>query len=160
MVVLNFCVFLYNQGERKAATKQFNNFEQRMQKLGKDGVNNIDQEVWSGDLSYFRLYMIFINIYHRFNQHWHLMARSLLRIESVLWDLYAGTVNYPVDAYNTLQACFNLCMKSGAQICISILLTRCQNINVMYKYECLNNFSLLKTWKFEFELYERSNWKA
>ena len=46
MVVLNFCVFLYNQGERKAATKQFNNFEQRMQKLGKDGVNNIDQEVY------------------------------------------------------------------------------------------------------------------
>lgn len=41
---LNYCIFLYNQGERRAAAQQFSLFEKKWQKAQK--VNEtVDQEV-------------------------------------------------------------------------------------------------------------------
>ena len=45
MVNLNYCVFLYNTGDRKAAAKQFSIFEQKFQALRSSNPNEIDQEV-------------------------------------------------------------------------------------------------------------------
>ena len=45
MVPANYCVFLYNQGERKSAAKQYNIFEQRMQKMAKEPGSTVDSEV-------------------------------------------------------------------------------------------------------------------
>ncbi|XP_033119687.1 Bardet-Biedl syndrome 4 protein-like [Anneissia japonica] len=44
-VNLNFCVFLYKQGDRKAATKQFSHFESKLKRLTDSGNSNIDYEL-------------------------------------------------------------------------------------------------------------------
>ena len=45
MVNLNYAVFLYNLGDRKAAVKQFSVFEQKFQTLKSSNPSEIDQEV-------------------------------------------------------------------------------------------------------------------
>ena len=45
MVNLNYAVFLYNLGDRKAAVKQFSAFEQKFQALKSSNPSEIDQEV-------------------------------------------------------------------------------------------------------------------
>ena len=42
---LNYAVYLYNLGERKAAAKQYNLFEQKLQALQQSNPNDIDPEV-------------------------------------------------------------------------------------------------------------------
>ena len=44
-ILLNYSVFLYNTGDRKAATKQFTAFEQLMQKRKETGPADLDPEV-------------------------------------------------------------------------------------------------------------------
>ncbi|XP_076470019.1 BBSome complex member BBS4-like [Babylonia areolata] len=43
-IPLNYAVFLYNAGDRKMASKQFAQFEQRL-KMAKQGQQNVDQEL-------------------------------------------------------------------------------------------------------------------
>lgn len=45
LVNMNFAIFLYNQGERKGAAKQFTQFEQKFLALKQSNPNDIDQEV-------------------------------------------------------------------------------------------------------------------
>ncbi|XP_071785789.1 BBSome complex member BBS4-like [Asterias amurensis] len=44
-ILLNYSVFLYNTGDRKAATKQFTAFEQMMQKRKETGPAELDPEI-------------------------------------------------------------------------------------------------------------------
>ncbi|XP_071813396.1 BBSome complex member BBS4-like isoform X1 [Apostichopus japonicus] len=42
---LNFCIFLYNQGDRKSAAKQFSQFEQKYKKMKESATQDIDPEI-------------------------------------------------------------------------------------------------------------------
>ncbi|KAJ8042304.1 Bardet-Biedl syndrome 4 protein [Holothuria leucospilota] len=42
---LNFCIFLYNHGERKAAAKQFSLFEQKFKKMKDSATQEVDPEI-------------------------------------------------------------------------------------------------------------------
>ncbi len=48
MINLNYAVFLYNTGDRKAAVKQFSAFEQKLQQLKGAGIGDMDPEVRTG----------------------------------------------------------------------------------------------------------------
>ena len=43
-IPLNYALFLYNSGDRRLASKQFSQFEQRV-KMAKQGQQSMDQEV-------------------------------------------------------------------------------------------------------------------